>query len=93
MERSRSRASSTRGGSTYREETFARQKELGVVPQDADLTKRPDEIPAWDSFSPEQQTMLARQMEVFAGFTAQVDHEVGRLIDYVALPAERRATP
>lgn len=75
------------GWDAYREETFARQKELGVVPQDAQLTPRPAEIPAWDSYSPEQQTMFARGMEVFAGYTAQVDHEVGRLIDYVrALP-------
>jgi arylsulfatase A-like enzyme len=71
------------GYEAYREKTFARQKELGVVPQDAQLTKRPDEIPAWDSFTPEQQRMMARQMEVFAGFTAQVDHEIGRVIDYV----------
>ena len=54
-----------------------------MIPQDCQLTKRPDEIPAWDTFTPDQQKMMARQMEVFAGFTAQVDHEIGRLIDYV----------
>ena len=70
------------GYEAYRETTFARQKELGVIPQDAQLTTRPDEIPAWDTFSPEQQKMMARQMEVFAGFTAQTDHESGRLIEY-----------
>ena len=52
-------------------------------PAGRQLTKRPDEIPAWDTFTPDQQKMMARQMEVFAGFTAQVDHEIGRLIDYV----------
>ncbi|MCA9879568.1 MAG: sulfatase-like hydrolase/transferase [Thermomicrobiales bacterium] len=71
------------GWDQYREETFARQKQLGVIPPDAQLTPRPAEIPAWDSFSPQQQQMFARQMEVFAGFTAQVDYEVGRVIDFV----------
>lgn len=71
------------GWDQYREETFARQKQLGVIPPDAQLTPRPAEIPAWDSFSPQQQQMFARQMEVFAGFTAQVDYEAGRVIDFV----------
>jgi arylsulfatase A-like enzyme len=70
------------GWDALREETFKRQKELGVIPQDAMLTPRPDEIPAWDSFTPEQQKMFARQAEVFAGFTAQTDHEIGRVIDF-----------
>ena len=70
------------GWDKLREETVKRQKDLGVVPQDAQLTPRPEEIPAWDSYSPEQQKMFARQAEVFAGFSAQVDHEIGRVIDY-----------
>ena len=71
------------GWDTYREAAFARQKELGVVPQDAQLTPRPAEIPAWDSYSAEERAMFARQMEVFAGYTAQTDHEIGRVIEYV----------
>ncbi len=69
------------GWDKLREETFARQKALGVVPQNAQLTARPDEIPAWDDHSPEQKKLFARQMEVFAGFAEHTDHEVGRLVD------------
>ena len=68
------------GWDRIREKTFARQKQLGVIPADAELTPRPKEMPAWDSFPPDVQRLLARQMEVFAGFLAQTDHEIGRLI-------------
>ncbi len=69
------------GWDAYREEAFKRQKALGVIPQDAELTPRPNEIPAWDELGSDEQRLFARMMEVFAGFTAQTDHEVGRLID------------
>lgn len=68
------------GWDKLREETFARQKAMGIVPQDAKLTERPKEIPSWDSQTPEQQKLFARQMEVFAGFAEHTDHEVGRLV-------------
>jgi arylsulfatase A-like enzyme len=68
------------GWDTLREETFARQKKLGVVPQNAELTARPDEIPAWDDTPDEMKPILARQMEVYAGFMEHTDHHVGRLI-------------
>jgi len=68
------------GWDRLREETFARQKALGVIPQDAQLTARPKEIPAWDDQTPEQKRLFARQMEVFAGFAEHTDHEVGRLV-------------
>ncbi|MBV8116643.1 MAG: sulfatase-like hydrolase/transferase, partial [Candidatus Eremiobacteraeota bacterium] len=64
--------------------TFARQKKLGVVPADCELTKRPAEIPAWDSFSPGMQRVLARQMEIYAGFLEYADYEAGRLLDTIA---------
>lgn len=70
------------GWDALREETFSRQKALGVIPQNAQLTPRPEEIPGWDTYTPEQQAMFSRQAEVFAGFSAQVDHEIGRVIDY-----------
>jgi arylsulfatase A-like enzyme len=73
-----------RGWDQLREETFARQKELGVIPQDAELTVRPAEIPAWDDMADELKPVLARQMEVFAGFLEHTDHHVGRLIDALA---------
>jgi arylsulfatase A-like enzyme len=69
------------GWDKLREETFARQKKLGVIPPDCELTKRPDAIPAWDSQTPEFKRVLAREMEVYAGFFEFADHHVGRLID------------
>jgi arylsulfatase len=72
------------GWDALRERTFARQKELGVIPSDAELTARPAEIPAWDDMPAELKPVLARQMEVYAGFMEHTDHHVGRLIDTLA---------
>jgi arylsulfatase A-like enzyme len=69
------------GWDRLREETFARQKELGVIPPDAGLTARPAEIPAWDEMPDDLKPVLARQMEVYAGFLEHTDHHIGRLID------------
>jgi arylsulfatase A-like enzyme len=69
------------GWDALREETFERQKELGVIPPDAELTTRPDEIPAWDDMPDDLKPVLARQMEVYAGFMEHTDHHVGRLIE------------
>ena len=66
-----------------RERTFARQKELGVIPADAELTARHAEIPAWDDMPDELKPVLAREMEVYAGFLEHTDHHVGRLIDAI----------
>jgi arylsulfatase len=71
------------GWDVQRERTFARQKELGVIPADAELTARHDEIPAWDDMPDELKPVLARQMEVYAGFLEHTDHHVGRLIDAI----------
>lgn len=59
---------------------FARQKALGVVPQDAVLTPRPAELPAWDSLSPEVQAVNARLMEAFAAQRAHFDYQFGRIV-------------
>lgn len=69
------------GWDKLREETFARQKELGVIPPDCELTKRHPEIDAWDDVPPGLKPVLARQMEVYAGFMEHTDHHVGRLIE------------
>ncbi len=69
------------GWDVLREETFARQKALGVIPADCDLTVRHAEIPAWDDMSDALKPVLARQMEVYAGFMEYADHHVGRVID------------
>jgi arylsulfatase A-like enzyme len=70
-----------RGWDALREEMLARQKQLGVVPQDCELTKRHDEIPAWDDMPADLKPVLARQMELYAGFLSHTDHEVGRILD------------
>jgi arylsulfatase A-like enzyme len=69
------------GWDVQRERTFARQKELGVIPVDAELTVRHDVIPAWDDMPDELKPVLAREMEVYAGFLEHTDFHVGRLID------------
>jgi arylsulfatase A-like enzyme len=69
------------GWDVLREETLARQKEIGVVPPETQLTTRHEDIPAWDDMPEELKPVLARQMEVYAGFLEHTDHHVGRLID------------
>lgn len=72
------------GWDSLRERTFARQKEIGVIPTDAQLTVRPAEIPAWDDMPDDLKPVLARQMEVYAGFLEHTDHHAGRLIEALA---------
>jgi arylsulfatase A-like enzyme len=72
------------GWDALRVRTLARQKELGVVPPDAELTVRHAEIPAWDDMPEELKPVLARQMEIYAGFLTHTDHHVGRVVDAVA---------
>jgi len=69
------------GWDALREQTIARQKQLGVIPQDCDLTTRHQEIPAWDEMPDDLKPVLARQMEIYAGFLEHTDHHVGRLVD------------
>ena len=71
------------GWDSLREETLARQKELGVVPPDTVLTERHEEIPAWDDMPDALKPVLARQMEVYAGFLEHTDHHVGLLVDAI----------
>jgi arylsulfatase A-like enzyme len=69
------------GWDKLREETFARQKKLGVIPPDCQLTPRHKEIPSWDEMPAALKPVLVRQMEVYAGFMEFTDHHVGRLLD------------
>jgi arylsulfatase A-like enzyme len=69
------------GWDALREQSFARQKKLGVIPADTALTPRPDALPAWDSLSPERKKVDAHFMEVFAGMLAYQDAQVGRVLD------------
>ncbi|HEY2475505.1 MAG TPA: arylsulfatase [Candidatus Cybelea sp.] len=72
------------GWDKVREETLTRQKKLGVVPQNTKLTKRPEQISAWDSLSADQKRLYARMMEVYAAALAHADYEIGRVIDAIA---------
>ena len=69
------------GWDKLREETFAQQKKLGVIPADCELTKRHPEIPAWDEMPAQMKPVLIRQMEIYAGFMEYTDHYVGLLLD------------
>ena len=71
------------GWDVLRERTFARQKELGVIPDDAELTVRHEEISSWDQMPDELKPVLTRQMEMYAGFLEHTDHHVGRVIDAI----------
>ena len=68
------------GWDKLREQTLAKQIELGVVPKGTKLAPKPADIKDWDELSPEEQKLFARQMEVFAGFASHTDNEVGRLV-------------
>jgi arylsulfatase len=80
------------GWDKYREETFARQKRLGVIPAEAKLTPRPDALPAWESLSDDLKKLYARQMEVYAGYQENADYNVGRLVDAIDAMGERDNT-
>jgi arylsulfatase A-like enzyme len=69
------------GWDKIREETFGRQKKLGVIPPECELTKRPKEIPAWEETEERLRPVLARQMEIYAAFLEHADHHIGRIID------------
>ncbi len=68
------------GWEKVREETYARQLEMGIIPPDTKLTPRPEWVPAWDSLSADQKKLYLRLFENFAGYLAFTDHECGRLI-------------
>jgi len=69
------------GWDKLREETFARQKKLGVIPPDCELTKRHAEIPSWDDMPEAFKSVLRREMEVYAGFMEYTDYHVGKIFD------------
>jgi arylsulfatase len=72
-----------RGWDEVRKETLARQIKLGILPPSTRLTKRPEQIPAWDSLSPDQKRLYAHMMEVYAGALSYADNQIGRLLDAV----------
>jgi arylsulfatase len=71
------------GWEAYREKVFAKQKELGIVPADAELSRHDPDVKPWAECSPEEQKLYARMMEVYAGFLEHTDHQIGRLLDFL----------
>ncbi|NIG52987.1 arylsulfatase [Chitinophaga sp. Cy-1792] len=71
------------GWDAYRQETFERQKKLGVIPADTKLTPRPESLPAWSSLNADQKRLYARMMEIFCAYGAECDYEMGRIVDAV----------
>ena len=72
-----------RGWNELREQIFANQKKLGVIPANTQLTPWPDSLPKWDTLNPTQKKVYARQAEIFAAYVAYTDHEIGRVIQAV----------
>ena len=68
------------GWDKMRAETLERQKALGIVPQDTKLAPKPADIKDWEALSADEKKLFARQMEVYAGFSAHTDNEIGRLV-------------
>lgn len=71
------------GWDVFREQVFANQKKLGLLPANAQLPERNSNIKAWKALSPDERRLYARFMEVYAGYLTYTDHEVGRLINYL----------
>ena len=65
------------GWNALREQIYANQKRLGVIPQGTELTAWPDALPKWDTLSADEKKLFARQAEVFAAYVAYTDHEIG----------------
>ncbi|MDJ0592062.1 MAG: arylsulfatase, partial [Pleurocapsa sp. MO_226.B13] len=71
------------GWDKVREETFARQKQMGIIPADAQLTERPKQLRVWDSLNDQQKELYAHMMEVYAGALSHMDYQINRILDAV----------
>ena len=76
------------GWHAYRDQLLKRQKEMGLVPEDAQLVDWPESLPDWDSFSEEGKVYLRRQMEVYAAYLEHTDYHVDRIIDHLEAMGE-----
>jgi arylsulfatase len=71
------------GWDAYREKVFGKQKEMGIVPQDAELSRHDPDVQDWDALPDDERRLYARMMEVFAGFLEHTDFHIGRLLDFL----------
>ena len=76
------------GWDAYREKVFKRQKELGIVPESAVLSRHDPDVQDWKKLPADERKLYARMMEVFAGFLEHTDHHIGRLIDFLQSQGE-----
>lgn len=80
------------GWEAYREKTFRRQKEMGIVPADAELSRHDPDVKPWDQCSADEKRLYARMMEIFAGFLTHTDYHIGRLLDFLENIGELKNT-
>jgi len=71
------------GWDEYRRVVFERQKQLGLLPADAELSAHDPDVPAWDDLPEQARRVYAHQMEVYAAFIEQTDHHIGRVVDFI----------
>jgi arylsulfatase A-like enzyme len=71
------------GWDAYRAKVFTRQKELGIVPADSELSRHDPDVPDWENLPEPARRLFSRMMEVFAGFLSHTDHHLGRLLDFL----------
>ena len=76
------------GWHAYRVQLLERQKEIGLVSEDAQMVEWPESLPVWDSFSEEGKVYLRRQMEVYAAFLEHTDYHIGRIFDHLEAMGE-----
>src|SRR5262249_28918371 len=76
------------GWDKYREKVFAKQKEMGIIPQNATLSRHDPDVQDWDKLPADEQRLYARMMEVFAGYLEHTDHHIGRLINFLESTGE-----
>lgn len=71
------------GWDQLRQETFKRQKDMGIIPENAQLAPAPKDIKDWEKLSSDEKKLFALQMETFAAFAEHTDNEVGRLVNAI----------
>ena len=71
------------GWDVYREKMFARQKELGIIPKNAELSRHDPDVQDWNKLPADERKLYARMMEVFAGFLEHTDHYIGELFEFL----------
>ena len=76
------------GWDKVREETFARQLKMGVIPQGTKLAPKPPAIKDWDKLSADEKRLFAHQAEVYAAYLDYTDHEIGRLLEAIEATGE-----